>query len=84
MEFRIVAWEKNQRAFIFGGYCDTLEAYLELAAQAKKDFPGVTDKDLILSKVRGNSYMQGKICISFTVESSHPNYPVWDKFDFTY
>lgn len=78
MDKRIYTWKwgnnlsndeyESARAFIFGNYGEDFAHYAKMVAEAKKDFPNLKDKDIIVSKVTESSYMKHFAVISFSVK----------------
>ena len=86
----IITWDNDgvthKRAFLFGGYSQTLEHYMQMVAIAKHDYPQLKDEDIDVSKVRKSIDRNRFSVISFSVDTLelHPDYTVSTRFDFEY
>lgn len=89
---RIYSWSIEgsrkvfQRVFIIGNYGDNLPAYLELIAEAKRDFPFLKDKDITLSKVTASSSILHHILITFELPAGSKvcGYSLYKDLNFNY
>ena len=86
---RIIRWEAGgiqfARGYIFGGCNWSFAAYAELASEAKKDFPLLTDERIEVHKtVKSGDYRLKRQVVSFPLEptQSHRDYEERDYWDF--
>ncbi len=72
------------RAYLFGNYGDNLAHYLELADEARKDFPNLKNEEITVAVVNESTYMKNFVYIHFLVKNGlqKDGYEVWDEFDF--
>lgn len=75
----LYSWTINNcqynRAFIIGGYEDTLAHINRMITEAKKDFPNISDSDITVSKIYHSNRYKYMSVISFLISNStYKNY----------
>ncbi len=72
---------KGNIAVILVGYCpDTLDRFVGLYKEAKKDFPGLKPEDVTCSKVTKSDSIQGYTIIMFPFKKGPKNPEDWEEY----
>lgn len=82
---KFIDWNGDKgHAYLIVGYCpDTLAYFKRLFKEAKKDYPEITEEEVICGKIRNSIRWNSYTIIIFPVTRKNPKYRDW-KIDFGY